>query len=137
MLAERRQAEHGGDDELVERYRSDLAEWATREAEESNYDPSALWAFAAARGARSLAPQRRFVEYWSRRVAAVTPAAVVDYPLLHTLIEDRERQLKGRRARLVNPGRLLDWNGAVGVGRMNFRWHRVRHLLLDLHGLAA
>ena len=138
LLAERRQIEHGGDDDLVKQYRCELAEWATREAEESNYDPSALWTFASARGVRSPAPQRRFVEYWSRRVAEVTPAAVVDDPPLRTLIEERERQLKGRRARLANSGRLLDWNGAVGVGRMNFRWHRVRQLLHDLHhGLAA
>lgn len=138
LLAERWQAEYGGDDGLVEQYRSDLADWATREAEESDYDPSALWTFVAARGVRSPAPQRRFVAYWSRRVAEVTPVAVVDDPPLRTLIEGRERQLKGRRARLVNPGRLLDWNGAVGVGRMNFRWHRVRQLLLDLHhGLDA
>ena len=42
-------------------------------------------------------------------------------------IEDRE-------SRLANANRLLDWSGSVGVGRMGFRWFRVRQLLTDLHG---
>jgi len=138
LLAKHRHKEHGGDDELVERYHSDLAEWAAREAEERTYDPNTLWDFVTSRGIRLPSPQRRFVECWSQRIADISPATVRDDPYLRNLIEAREAQLKGRRARLRNTGRLLDWNGAVGVGRMNFRWHRVRQLLLDLHhGLAA
>ena len=138
LLAERLHAEHGGDGELAEQYRLDLAEWATREAEDGTYNPDALWRFVASRGTYPPRSQRHFVEHWSRRIVEVAPVAAPDDTYLRTLIEGRERQLKGRRARLVNTGRLLDWNGAVGVGRMNFRWHRVRQLLLDLHqGLAA
>ena len=138
LLAERLHAEHGGDGELVEQYRLDLAEWAAREAEDGTYDPDALWRFVASRSTYPPRSQRHFVKQWSQRIAEVAPVAVPDDPYLRTLIEGRERQLKGRRARLVNTGRLLDWNGAVGVGRMNFRWHRVRQILLDLHqGLAA
>ena len=78
--------------------------------------------------------QRNFVEAWRARLSDIGPAAIVDDRTLRTLIENRERQLKGPRARLHNPARLLDWSGQVGVGRMNFRWHRVRQMLLDLHG---
>lgn len=133
LLAERLHFHHDGSEEPVERYRDELSEWAVREADEDAYDPTALWDFAASRGARVPAPQRRFVESWSRRIAEILPTQVIEDESLRSLVANRERQLKGKRARLVNTGRLLDWNGAVGVGRMDFRWHRVRQLLLDLH----
>ena len=138
LLAEHRHEEHGGDDALIDQYRAELAEWAVREAEEGDYEPNRLWEFVASRDGRLPGPQRRFVESWSERIAEMAPDAITDDDRLRCLIEERERQLKGRRARLVNPGRLLDWNGRAGVGRMDFRWRHVRQLLTDLHkGLVA
>lgn len=138
LLAEQLYSDHGGSEAPVDRYRAELSEWAAREAEEQDYDPASLWAFAASRAAGVSKPQHRFVESWSKRIAEILPAQITEDQSLRALIANRERQLKGKRARLVNTGRLLDWNGAVGVGRMDFRWHRVRQLLLDLHqGLSA
>ena len=63
---------------------------------------------------------------------------VADDPSLRTLVTERELRLKGARARLANPNRLREWTPGVGVGRMDFRWVRVRQFMLDLHrGLAA
>ena len=138
LLAERRHSEHGGDDALVGRYRQEIDEWAAREALEHVFDPPGLWTFAASRKVQVHRLQRNFVEAWTSRLSDIGPAAIADDRSLRGLIESRERQLKGPRARLHNPARLLDWSGEVGVGRMNFRWHRVRRMLLDLHeGLAA
>ena len=138
LLAERRHADHGDDDELIDRYRAELAEWAASEAAEDTYDPLVLWNLVARRGGRLPGPQRRFVEAWSERIAEADPDAVADDVALRGLVEDREHRLKGARARLANPNRLLDWNGRAGVVRMDFRWIRVRQLLIDLHrGLAA
>ena len=138
LLAKRRHSEHGGDEEAIEQYRREIDEWAAKEAVENFYDPGQLWTFAASRQVRVPRLQRPFVETWSTRLPQIGPAAIADDPGLRTLIERRERQLKGPRARLHNPARLLDWSGRVGVGRMNFRWHRVHQMLLDLHGgLAA
>ena len=138
LLAERFRAEHGGDDALIDRYRQEIAEWAAREAAEDHHDPRHLWTFAASRKVRVPGLQRLFVEAWSKQLADIDPVAIPEDQHLRSMIETRERQLKGPRARLRNPARLLDWNGRVGVGRMNFRWHRVRQMLLDLHrGLAA
>ena len=136
LLAERRYADDG---EKVEQYRAELAEWAGRESKERAFDPEELWDFAVSRGLRVPTGQRRFIEGWSTRTAEIGPLNVVDDDQLHTMIERRERRLKGPRARLTNPARLLDWNGyRVGVGRMDFRWHRVRQLVSDLHrGLAG
>ena len=138
LLAGRRHSEHGGDEEPIEQYRQEIDEWAAKEAVENFYDPGELWTFAASCQVRVPRMQRHFVEAWSTRLSDIGPAAIADDRGLRTLIESRERQLKGPRARLHDPARLLDWSGRVGVGRMNFRWHRVRQMLLDLHGgLAA
>lgn len=141
QLAERRYELEGwgADARRMDEYKNQLTEWATREAKESPFEPNALWAFAAKQGVIPPEPQRRFVEGWSKRIAEIGPYAVVDDDHLRKRIEDRERQLKGpKRARLSDAGRLLDWSGKVGVGRMAFRWPNVRQLLTDLHrGLAA
>ena len=138
LLAERRHSEHGGDDDLIDQYMQEIVEWAAKEADENFYHPGELWTFAASRQVRVPRLQRPFVETWSTRLSQIGPAAIADDRRLRSLIESRERQLKGPRARLNNPARLLDWSGRVGVGRMNFRWHRVGQMLLDLHGgLAA
>lgn len=138
LLAERRHAEQGTDAELIETYRLALAEWAQREDAEAAFDPEEIWLFLVRNGGRLVEPQRRFVEAWASRVAEVGASQVVDDEFLRRLVERRELQLKGQRARLANKGRLLDWSGRVGVGRMDYRWFRVRQLLIDLHrGLEA
>ena len=133
LLAERYRQEFEGDEELIDRYRAELAEWEGREAEEPPCDPDAMWTFVVSRGTRLPAPQRRFVESWSSRLAENGVAGTADDDVLRTLVANRELQLKGPRARLANSARLLHWNGRVGVGRMDFRWFRVRRLLIDLH----
>ena len=138
MLAERRHKLQGGDDELVEQYQVELAEWASRETEEEKYNPNILWDFVSSYSTSLGARQYIFVESWSKRIAEISLYAIADDIQLRDLIENREHNIKGTRARLNNQGRLLDWNGRAGVGRMDFRWHRVRQLLIDLFvGLAA
>ncbi|MDZ7752653.1 MAG: DUF6361 family protein [Gammaproteobacteria bacterium] len=140
VLAEHYARQHGDDQGLISDYQTELDEWAARERSEAPFGPRALWTFVAEQDGRLVEPQRRFVESWTRRVTAIGPAAVASDAFLKNLVEHRELQLKGPRARLANAGRLLDWScrGRVGVGRMDFRWFRVRQLLTDLHrGLAA
>lgn len=138
LLAERLHAKHSGSYEKVDHYHAMLAEWATRESREEVYDPATLWKFTDLRGVQVPTPQRQFIKSWSKRIASFPLNQIAEDQILRDLIANREWQLKRGRARLVNTGRLLDWNGAVGVGRMDFRWHRVRLLLRDLHqGLSA
>ena len=92
----------------------------------------------AREGARVIEPQRRFIQAWTSRLTQIDPRDVADDKNLRELVAHRELKLKGKRARLVNEGRLLDWRGAVGLGRMDFRWSRVRQLVMDLReGLAS
>lgn len=138
LLAERSQLEHDGDDALIDQYRQKIEEWAAKEVVEHFFDLTELWTFAAFRQVRVPSLQRKFITTWTSRLSDIGPAAIADDQYLRNLIESRELQLKGPRARLHNSARLLDWSGEVGVGRMNFRWHRVRQMLCDLHkGLAA
>ncbi len=140
LVAERRREVLDSDEaENVDKFRADLAEWANREADEEwPFEPDGLWELVVQRGGRLPYQQRVFIEGWSRRLAELASDRVADDRRLRTLIAERERCLKGVRARLQNPNRLLDWAPGVGVGRMNFRWSRVRQFLIDLHrGLAA
>ena len=125
--------------ESIDEFRAALAEWADREAnEERPFEPDALWELVVRSGGRLPYPQRVFIESWSRRIAELGPDKVADDDRLRTLIAERERLLKRARARLSNQNRLMDWAPGVGVGRMDFRWFRVRQLLIDLHrGLAS
>ena len=145
LVAERRRDVLGERDvlrsdgpEVIEHYRIELAKWATREAEEQPFDSASLWELVVRGGKRPREPQRRFVESWSRRILEVAPDQVAEDTTLRTLITQRECQLKSARARLANLNRLREWAPGVGVGRMDFRWVRVRRFMMDLHqGLAA
>jgi hypothetical protein len=122
------------DEKLIETYRAELTEWAARESSAVPFEPHRLWELVARQGTRLVLPQQRFLERWTARLAEIGPDRVVDDRFLRDLIAARERQLKGdQRARVTNRGRLLDWSGRVGVGRMQFRWPQVRQLLVDLH----
>ena len=135
LVAERRRDVLDSDeDESIDEFRAGLAEWAAREADEDRpFEPDALWQLVVRRGGRLPYPQRVFIESWSRRIAELGPDRVADDDRLRTLVTERELCLKGARARLANRNRLMDWMSGVGVGRMDFRWFRVRQFMIDLH----
>ncbi len=138
MAERRREALDSDEAESIEEFREALAEWGGRENDERTYQPDALWELVTRRGGRLPYSQRLFVESWSRWIAELDPDEVADDDRLRRLVAERELQLKGGRARLANRNRLVDWSPGVGVGRMDFRWFRVRQFLIDLHrGLAA
>lgn len=140
MLAEARHELKQEEADVVraEQLRARLSAWAAVEGAESAFDPQTLWAFVARRGGRVAPRQLRFVETWAARVNAGGAAAVSDDVAARALIQDREQQLKTTRSRFQSQSRLSAWTAPVGVGRVDFRWFRVRQLLTDLHtGLGA
>ncbi len=140
IVAERRRELLDLDEaESIDEFRAGLAEWAAEEADEQRpFEPDALWEIAVRRGRRTPTPQRVFVESWSRRIAELDPYRLADDDRLRALVIQRELQLKGARARLANRNRLVDWTRGIGIGRMDFRWFRVRQFMIDLHrGFAA
>jgi hypothetical protein len=140
LLTQLRLERHGEseDEARVARYRAEIAEWAARETAEALFSPQELWAFMACSRSKLTNPLRQFLESWSARLAEIGPANIAEDTELARLIRLREHRLKGARARFTNEGRLLDFTRGVGLGRMDFRWFRVRQLLIDLHrGFAA
>ena len=135
LVAERRRGVLDSEEnKSIDKFRAGLAEWAVEEAEEERpFEPDALWQLVVRSGRRIPYPQRLFIESWSRRVAELGPDRVADDYRLRTLVTERELRLKGARARLANRNRLMDWTPGVGVGRMDFRWFRVRQFMIDLH----
>ena len=135
LVAERRREVLDSDEaESIDKFRAGLAEWAAREADEERpFEPEALWELVVRCGGRLPYPQRVFIESWSRRIAELEPDSVADDVRLRALVTERELRLKRARARLANQSRLVDWSPGAGVGRMDFRWFRVRQLLIDLH----
>jgi hypothetical protein len=140
MLAELRHERHEREDdaERMDSYRTQLTEWAAAENAEHPFDPLVLWSFMATQGHRLISPQKSFVEGWTQRVTDLGADNIADDPMARARVRSRELALKTGRSRFTNEGRLLDWSGRTGVGRLDFRWHRVRYLLADLHqGLVA
>ena len=135
LVAERRRGVLDSEEnKSIDKFRAGLAEWAVEEAEEERpFEPDALWQLVVRSGRSIPYPQRLFIESWSRRVAELGPDRVADDYRLRTLVTERELRLKGARARLANRNRLMDWTPGVGVGRMDFRWFRVRQFMIDLH----
>ena len=58
---------------------------------------------------------------------------VADNVAARALIRDRERRLKGPRARLGNTRALELWNGASGIARLSYRWPSAVSILTDIH----
>ena len=48
------------------------------------------------------------------------------------LVRERERELKGQRARLQNRQALLLWRGDAGSRQMDFRWAVAQTIVNDI-----
>ena len=137
MLSERKQH-----DEWTQEYRRRLEDWAAdvdalgRAVEDWN--PERVWRVVTAQGRSVGYWTRNFVEDWVEGLRLGGPRGVVaDSSNARTLVEVREVQLKGTRARLRNARRLELWGGESGTGRMSYRWGGTRRILKDIFdGLA-
>jgi hypothetical protein len=59
--------------------------------------------------------------------------AEVDTVAARQLVSDRERDVKGpKKARLHDASALALWNGAAGMGQMDYRWGRIERIVLDI-----
>jgi len=122
-------------DASVEHYRDGLRAWVLeleqRQELLETWDRTAFWTLTRSLGPVSGATHR-LIEQW----AALRPwraASVVDSnAAARGLIRERERQLKGPRARIGNARALELWNGASGAERLNYRWPSARRILRDL-----
>jgi hypothetical protein len=122
MLAELR-----GNEEWLNGYRYQFAEWAASvdgdRAKIVAWDRSAFWSRLHAENPRLPRPARAFSEQWIEAVlGSPSVARLESSSTARQLIDDRERRIKGHRARLHSPAHLELWGGSAGSQRINYRW---------------
>jgi hypothetical protein len=130
LLAEAAKAEP-----LVDKNRGRLEAWADEMSYSGacvGWDRSGFWRLVRGRNPRIVGPTVGFVDRWVELVSR-GPAGVADDGTARRLVADREVQLKGPRARLVNPRALDQWRGESGLRRMDFRWDIGTRIVTDIH----
>ena len=120
---------------LVDDYRGRLEAWAddlTSSGACVGWDRPGLWRLVRGRNPRIVGPTVGFVDRWAELVSR-RPSGIADDGTARRLVADREVQLKGPRARLVNPRALDQWRGESGLRRMDFRWGIGTRIVTDIH----
>ncbi len=136
LLAERGEAlgldEHAG---LRDDFTKRLDEWCreTAGSDLGDWHLDRLWALAAEQGRPVSLRTRSFVSDWLELIRrGWTGSALASSREARDLVCRRELYQKGSQARLRNDRLMLQWGGASGTGRLNFRWPFIRRLLEDI-----
>jgi hypothetical protein len=121
-------------EEPVERYRSDLADWAAAMHAEpvQEWDWRAFWLTVAEGNPRVPELARWFVQAWVAGTTEVELAKIADNPGLRHMVEQRVTKLRKGKSVLANPKLLGLWGGSSGASPLEYRWGTVRTLVLDI-----
>jgi hypothetical protein len=107
----------------VEAIRGDLSAWSLDD----------FWLFIRSSGAKPSEMSRIFVERWIAYVRKTADLeGLVDDRDARELIATREQAIKGALARFSNARSREVWQGAAGLGRMDFRWSNAQVILNDI-----
>jgi Family of unknown function (DUF6361) len=131
-------AEQCASQPLVEEHRGRLEDWVDEMADTralEGWDPQDFWAMLGEQNPRIGPSTRVFVSQWVQR--AELGAQVANDVALRALIKQRETQLKGGRARLVNTGALDQWRGRSGLVRLDYNWAIAGRMLADIYAAPA
>lgn len=129
MLAELR-----GNEDWIERYRSEFDDWRTDELDAeaiSCWSLEDFWQCSKHENHQVRNPTRRFVNRWCDLVVERV-GDVADLESARTLVREREKSLKGSQSRFVNHAVLDRWGGRSGAERLGFRWREARGHIRDL-----
>ncbi len=141
MLAERhiKTGSDGQTGELAGRYRKRLTDWfdavAAGGAELAQWSEARqdFWSVIERINPRVPKSTVRFVNAWLDIASEIGRIEeLLGSAAARDLIRNRERRLKGRRARLENPRALEMWSGAAGVARLSYRWPQVQVIVKDI-----
>jgi len=132
MLAEKK-----AEAEYIERYREMFAGWAAEidasGADLAAWDRTDFWRRIMQAGARVTPATRTFIDHWLNGALNGQTAGLRDSKPIRSVITLREKQLKGKLARLDNPAALKLWRGASGVNRISYRWDpQIRQVTTDI-----
>ena len=112
---------------LLDRWRDEVEEHGLRD-----WNLDQLWALVARQGKPASRLTRAFVTQWVSLVCDSSLQGLQDDQTARDLIREREIRQKRGQARLTNDRLMLQWGGASGSGRLNFRWPVVARLLNDI-----
>jgi hypothetical protein len=132
-------AEKAARPDLVEAYRSRLADWTieVQSCDVRGWSLERLWDLTVGAGHAISRATRAFVEAWVGAVRA-DASGLADSREARELVKLREQRLKGPHSRFLNERALDQWSGASGTGRMMYRWPNAKTLLADLErGLSS
>ena len=132
-------ARETGDVGLIEQYETKLDGWIQsidrRLSTIRDWDVSQFWNIVTEAGASTPPGMVRFVDRWIE-LTRTSYDSVPEHEPATQLIEDRERQLKRGRAKLVDPEALEQWGGASAAHQLSFRWPTASTHIADiLNGL--
>jgi hypothetical protein len=118
-------------------YRDQLGEWRAMMRRKASvfgaWDRNRLWEIVLGTGARIGHPTRMFVDRWLDLVIRTPGVDVGHDTTARTLVEERERQLKGEQARVKNPRARELWGGKSGAAQLDYRWRSAARILDDLY----
>ncbi|MDN4477307.1 DUF6361 family protein [Demequina sp. SYSU T00039] len=130
-------ARRAGRDEVADRHAESLALWQDTSAPDDarSWDRADWWALITRHNPQLRSTTRDFIERWIE--LAGSGAELLTSDQAARLVENRERQIKGARARFVNQAALDRWSGSSGLGRLDFRWGNSIVHLRDLYAARA
>jgi len=121
-------------DDLITEYETELEKWRD-EVHTTNalrgWNGSDWWATVHRCNPRLRQATKSFVNTWID--ITTSDVDVANDSTAIKLISNRERQIKGGRARLVNQAALDRWSGRSGLSRLDYRWSVARRHLSDLY----
>ena len=132
LLAEKKESE-----ELINKYKEKLAEWQIAMSSRAeiflNWNLEHFWNLVYSEGTINVSGRtKRFIDQWIKIVLKNIDDNFTNKEEINHLIYEREKEVKGRRARLRNPDYLEKWNGASGTQQLDYRWHVVKRIVNDI-----
>ena len=128
-----RLCEVDGRKESVERYQNDLKEWGERwkSSRLKSWNVDDFWRSVEGKQHSISTRTRTFVADWVR-ILKECSGQVAGSRSANTLIERREREMKGDRSRFTNHAARKQWGGASGLVPLTYRWGITSAFLGDL-----
>jgi len=130
-------AEKKGSEELINKYRETLEKWQitlnNRAGAFLNWNLDDFWNLVYHETTINVPSRtKRFITQWIDMVLKNIDDVSTNKEEINHLIYEREKEVKGRRARLKNPEYLAKWSGAAGTGQLDYRWHVVKRIINDI-----
>ena len=142
MLVEKAKETKGqGYDDLAAQYKEKLEMWAdllsSRQDELKGWDyKEEFWRIVTAQGARPTWRTRQFIQMWLQMALSPERARrIAEDDFAGNLIHSREKQLKGKIARLDNPEALARWCSDPSTkmaGQLRYRWRPAEKIITDI-----